>query len=359
MPPEALPFALPERDEVTRIRKRDAAALREGGRPRTQAMAGFEPGYADIVDWIVRITEEIWVERGIGRIYDTYDHACTIHTPYGVVRSVEEVIASTTASLNAFPDGEPHHLNVAWSGDEAAGFHTSHLGFSRSTNRGRSAYGPATGRRVGLHFAADCVSRANLIHTEWLVRDNGALVRQLGLDPDRVAREIAERGGRERFVISPPTRMIGQTPRGPLEIADDTAEGWARHLFHEIWNRRRLDRLGRFYDEEVAVLSGGGRVAKGLRNLSALLLSIMGAVPDGVMRVEHVCWSEETDGVILAVRWTLAGSTAAGGILGDEVPAGRAVEMMGVSHLRLDGPRIVEEWTVFDEIGVLAQAHAG
>ena len=359
MPPEGLPFTLPDRAAVTRIRKRDAEELRAPGRPRTQEMAGFEPHFADIVNYILRITEEIWVDRAIGRIYDTYDHACTIYTPYGVVRSVEEVIASTTASLNAFPDGEAHHLNVAWSGDELAGFYTSHLGFSRSTNRGRSAYGPATGARVGLHFAADCVSRANMIHTEWLVRDNGALVRQIGLDLDTVAREIAARGARERQVVSPPTRMDGQTPRGPLDLPKDTAEGWVRHLFHEIWNRRRLDLLGTFYADEASVMSGGGRVASGLRNLSALILSVMAAIPDGVMRVDHVCWSDETDGVILAVRWTLAGSTAKGGVLGDEVPAGRAVEMMGVSHLRLDGPRIVEEWAVFDEIGVLAQAYAG
>ena len=32
--------------------------------------------------------------------------------------------------------------------------------------------------------------------------------------------------------------------------------------------------------------------------------------------------------------------------------------MMGMTHLRFDGPKIVEEWTVFDEVGVLAFAYA-
>jgi hypothetical protein len=31
--------------------------------------------------------------------------------------------------------------------------------------------------------------------------------------------------------------------------------------------------------------------------------------------------------------------------------------MMGMSHLRLAGGRIVEEWMLFDEIGVLAQTY--
>ena len=127
---------------------------------------------------------------------------------------------------------------------------------------------PATGKRVGGHFAADCISQDNLIHTEWLVRDNGARVRQLGLDIDVVARDLAQIPRREAFVISPPTRMIGQTPRGPLDIPTGTPDGYIRTMFHEIWNRRRLDRLGEYYDDEVAVHSGGGRVARGLRNLS-------------------------------------------------------------------------------------------
>lgn len=352
-----LPFTLPEREPVTRIRLRDARDLKRPAERRTQALSGFEPQFSDIVDYIVRITEEIWVDRAIGRIYDTYDHACTIYSQLGVVRSVEEVIAATVATLNGFPDGETHHLNVAWSGDERQGFYTSHLGFSRSTNRGRSAYGPATGARVGIRFVADCVARENRIHTEWLVRDNGALVRQLGLDLEEVARTLAAAPGREVFIVSPDTRLEGQAPRSAYDGPRDTPDGYARGMMHDLWNLRRLDRLEQFYGPEVVAHSGGGRVAQGLRNLGALFLELMASVPDGVMRVENVCWSEETDGVILAVRWVLEGSTRKGGVLGDEIPEGRPIAMMGSSHLRLDGARIVEEWTVFDEVGVRAAAY--
>ena len=352
-----LPFDLPERPVATRIRKRNAADLRRPAGPRTQPMAGFDETYVDIVDYIVRITEEIWVDRAIGRIYETYDHACTIYSHYGVVRSVEEVIASTVATLNGFPDGEAHHLNVAWSGDEDAGFYTSHLGFSRSTNLGRSAYGPATGRKVGLRFIADCVSRENRIHTEWLVRDNGALVRQMGLDIDIVAREIAASTPRERFVVSPDTPLIGQSPREPYDGPRSTIEGYFTHHFQDIWNLKRLDRLPDHYAAEAIVHSGGGRVAQGIRNIGALILAVMASVPDGVVRVANVCWSEETDGVIVAVRWVLDGTTRKGGVLGDELPDGRPVSMMAMSHFRFEGGKIAEEWTVFDEVGILAQAY--
>ena len=172
-----LPFVLPDRPAVTQIRQCDARDLVHPTGKRTQPMAGFEDKFVDIVDYVVRITDEIWMDHAIGRIYDTYDASCTIYSSYGVVRSIEEVIAGTVTTLNAFPDGEIHHLNVAWGGDETADYYTSHLGHSRSTNMGRTGWGPATGRRASIRFAADCISRDSLIHAEWLVRDNGAQVR--------------------------------------------------------------------------------------------------------------------------------------------------------------------------------------
>jgi predicted ester cyclase len=351
-----LPFHLPERPSVTQIRRRDVGELANPSGERTQSMRGFEDQFVDIVDYIVRITDEIWMDRAIGRIYDTYDASCTIYSSYGVVRSVEEVIAGTITTLNAFPDGEIHHLNVAWSGDDQIGFYTSHLGHSRSTNVGRTGFGPATGKRVSIRFAADCISVENRIHTEWLVRDNGALVRQLGFDVHETARAVAAAPASEQFIISPEPRLEGQKPRAHLDLPTDTPDGWARHMFHNLWNLKRLDWLGRYYGRDAVVHGGGGRLAQGLRNVGALLIHVQAAIPDGIMRVEHVCHSEEADGVIVAVRWIYEGTTQPGGVLG-ECPSGKPVFMMGVSHLRLLGDKIVEEWMIFDEVGVLVQAY--
>ena len=353
---EGLPFALPERPTVTRIRQRDTADLRVSSGERTQPMAGFEDDFTDIVDYIVRITEQIWVERAVGRIYETYDANCTVYTTNGIVRSVEEVIASTTMGIHAGPDGESHHLNVAWSGDETEGFYTSHLGYARSTNIGASPYGPATGKRLGRFFVADCVTTDNRIHTEWLVRDNGAAVRQMGYDLHAVAALMAEQPLLETPIVSVPTRLQGQVPRKGYDGPTDTIEGWVANHFSQIWNMRRFDRIPDHYAHDVTAHWGGGRVAQGTRNLSSLVIAMLASLPDATMRIDHVCWSEETDGVIVAVRWMLEGTTRPGGLLGD-VPSGRQVGVMGMSHMRFSGPRIVEEWTIFDEVAVLIQAY--
>jgi hypothetical protein len=56
----------------------------------------------------------------------------------------------------------------------------------------------ATGRRLTYRIIADCVGRENVIHDEWLIRDQGAIMRQLGVDPRRYAADrIAAEGGPE------------------------------------------------------------------------------------------------------------------------------------------------------------------
>jgi len=355
---DGLPFALPARAPVTRIRQRNAAELLVPTGTRTQPMAGYEDDFTDIVDYIVRITEQIWTDRAVGRVYDTYDASCTIYTTNGVVRSVEEVIASTTMGIHAGPDGETHHLNVAWSGDETAGFYTSHLGFAHSTNSAATPYGPATGRRLGRFFVADCVSRENRIHTEWLVRDNGAAVRQMGYDLHEVAQRLAEAPISDTAVAITPTRLHGQSPRKSYDGPVNTVEGWATHHFDRIWNGRRFDHVMCSYAPDVVAHWAGGHVAQGQRNLQSLIIALLASLPDAVLRVEHVCWSDETDGIIVAVRWTLEGTTRPGGLLGD-VPTGRPVSVMGMTHLRFAGALIVEEWTIFDEVAILVQAYRG
>lgn len=353
---DGLPFTLPERPPVTRLRHVDPRLLLDPPGKRTQSLNGFDDEFVDIVDYIYRITHRIWVDRALGMIYDYYDHVSTIYTPYGVTRTVEEVVAATAAMINSFPNRESHFLNVAWSGDDKAGFYTSHLGFSRMVNRGPTIYGPTTNKTVVIRTVADCVSLNNQIHTEWLVRDNGAMVRQLGFDRHEVARKLAERGAMEALPESPTPRMYGQQPPKPLDLPNETVEHYMRHIFHDIWNRRRLDRLPDIYAPGAIAHSGGGRVAVGVRNISALIIAILTAIPDAVMQVDHVSWSEETDGVIVAVRWRLEGSTQSGGLLG-EVPNGRPVAMIGMSHFRFEQNKIVEEWTLFDEIGLLVQAY--
>lgn len=113
---------------------------------KKQSMQGFGD-YHNIIDYIIRITRQIWKEKDIGLIYDTYSHGVQIHR--GLINShgVNEVIAGTLQTLQSFPDRTGLGWSVVWSGNDKEGFFTSHRGRSIGTNLGNTLYGPATGKK--------------------------------------------------------------------------------------------------------------------------------------------------------------------------------------------------------------------
>ena len=344
-----LPFALPERPPVTRLRGRSVAGIRASAGPRNQALPGFEPKWRDIVHYIVGITEEIWSDLAVERIRATYAEDCVIHTSTGTTRGIERVIAGTVQSIWAFTDFSTEHLNVAWDVVDGGDFYTSHLGFARSVNTGATAYGPATDAPLARHFVADCVSRENKIHTEWLARDNMTGLKQMALDPVTVARELAQLPAPEPFVP-----LTADAPGLPASGDAATPHGWSERLFAS-WNARAFATAAGFYAADAVAHWPSLREGQGPRAVAQLMIGLLASVPDGLFRVEHVSWSEQDDGPIVAVRWRLDGTSSPYGAIGD-MPAERPVALIGMSHYRFAGALIEEEWTVFDELAVLVQA---
>jgi predicted ester cyclase len=182
-------------------------------------------------------------------------------------------------------------------------------------------------------------------------------VRQLGLDLHEVARAAAAVPPVESYVRPVPVRMEGQTPPGPLDLPRHTLEQHLRHLFHDVWNRRRLDALAEHYAPGAVLHTAGARVAVGPRAIRAAHVALMASIPDGRLGVGHVSWADETDGIVAAVRWEVTGTSRTGGWFGP-LPPGLPVRILGMTHCRFDDAgRIAEEWTVFDEVAVLAQAY--
>lgn len=347
------------RDEVTKVRHVTVDELLAPKQRTGFPMRGFDGEFADIVDYIFKITHRIWADRSVGLIYEYYDHACQVYTAFDVTNSVEDVVVGTIAMMQSFPDRESRFLNVAWSGDEVEGYYTSHLGFSQMTNVGPTVYGPATGRRVRILHCADCISRDNRIFREWLVRDNGALVRQLGFDIHEIARALAAKdaaAGRRPWFIGNPERSRGQALPEPLQRPKDGPENRVRHALHDAWNRRRLDVLRDLYTPSVNVHMAGGCEISGIDGIVYHFIQMLTAFPDALFSLDHYCDVEETDGTIVAVRWSLRGHHRGDGLFG--TPSGKPVYILGISHYRFEGERVAEEWTVYDELSILRQIHA-
>lgn len=329
---------------------------------RRQSMRGFDEDYTDIVDYIVRCTHRIWDRGAMGLLYTHYAPNCRVHTAYGVTYGREEMLTQSIAALAAFPDRQTYADDVIWTGDDEAGFHTSHRVVHVARNNGHSAYGPPTGRRIRHLGIANCLVRENLIVEEWLVRDGLATVRQLGLDENRVVERLL--AADERLGVRPsyghPARTAGQT--SPVEAWESDrpsgVEELVRRSQHEIWNLRRFDRIDAYYASNYLCSTSTDRRIYGTGDFQAYVVAFIAAFPDARMNVDHVySVGDEREGYRVASRWTLLGTHDGPGVYGE--PTGNPVNIMGITHHEVRDGRFVREWTVFDELALLKQLRGG
>lgn len=349
----------PQTEPITDLARSPELAriLADGGSGQRHSMRGFDEQFTDIVDYIVRITHNIWEEGGVGLIYDYYGHKCPVHMASGTSYAREDVVTGTLKTLSAFPDRKLFAEDVIWSGDDVQGFHTSHRILNTATNTGYSTYGPPTGKSATWRGIANCYVIENRIVEEWLVRDELSLILQLGLRPIDIL-EKQFRDYQEPQIRPDPlgelNRGLGQlAPQPHKDQAGSKIEDFIRRNYHDLWNRRLFNRLQELYQEQFSYHGATGREFKTLLEYKAYLYSLFGMFPDLQMGVDHVYWLGDDDKYRVAVRWLLTGTHTGPGIYGE--PTGARVHVMGISHHRIMSGKFVEEWTIFDEFELLKQ----
>lgn len=333
--------------------------LMNPGTERRQSMQGFEDQYVDIVDYILRITHRIWEEKDIGYIYNTYKHNSRVYDDYGLQYGRDKIVADTVHTVNAFPDIRLYGDEVIWAGNDEVGFHTSHRTVIAGHNTGHSKYGQPTGKKVVLWCIANCIALENEIFQEWVVYDTAALVRQLGFGLRETARETGNEvdwsGIDTRFGEA--ERLLGQGR--PFHLPEERAEGFDVKDFiertcHLVWNWRMLSRVDEAYAPTLVFLGSTGRSYYGRGELKSFILSILAMFPDLVHQIDDIYWmGNDEDGYLTSVRWSIVGTHRGAGIYGE--PTGRRVYMWGISQHHIKHGRIVQEWTLFNEFGVMQQ----
>jgi predicted ester cyclase len=320
-------------------------------------MAGFDPEYADIVDYIVKITHRIWEEKAIGLIYDTYIHNVSIWTTEGHSYGRDEVLAGTIRTLAAYPDIRLYADEVIWSGNDRDGFHTSHRIVWVGHNTGYSIYGPPTGQRILRIGIANCFVKENFIIEEWIARDEMAAVLQLGLNPFEAAARLAAHTLAWQTSSGELERVQGQAVPSRLPPRSEPGfdlEDFVRRAYHEIWDWRLLNKIDVHYTSDFVCHTVPARKLNGRGPYKAHLLGLMAAFPDAHLTIEHLYgMGDEHKGFKVMVRWNLQGTHRGAGPYG--APTGKRIYLMGISHLRIKDGKILEEWMIFDEFALLKQ----
>lgn len=315
------------------------------------------------MDYIVRCTHRIWEEKNVGLIYTHYLHNAIVHTPYGTRYGREGVIAGTVQMQVAFPDRRVMADDVIWTGDDEAGFYTSHRITSVGRNLGWSVYGPPTEQTAQFRVIADCVVKENRICEEWLVRDELAILHGLGLDVDETVARLIDAG------VCPPyrptalgaiERVVGQTtpdpvppmPDGPFDVA-----AFVRRTTHEIWNWRMFGKLRDYYAPDAICHTVDNADIQGHEDIITWYESLIAAFPDAQMSIDDAHWlGSEDEGYRVAIRWRLVGTHTGYGPYG--APTGRRATLMGISQQHIRDGRVAAEWMIFNPVALMCQLRA-
>lgn len=328
------------------------------GTDSTGNMAGFDTEFTDIVDYILRITYRIWEGKQVGLCFDYYSEDCPVYTLSGVTIGAAEVTQNTLATLASFPDRKLHADNIIWGGDDKNGFHTSHLISTEMTNLGDTEYGSATGKFAKIQVIAHCVVKDNRIIEEWLVRDNYSLVEQLGFNPEEIAICQASTPVQERYREwheSEVARLASSVSHERLAMTgDESVEPNLQARLHNIWNARMVGDVFSIYANTAEMHASANRDFTGHEAIAQFYLSFLGTFSELKFSIDYSCDnSHKSNGSYIAVRWTLTGKHTGGALFGQAT--GATVLILGESQYRFEDNKIVEEWTVFDQLAVMSQ----
>ncbi len=316
-------------------------------------MKGFSNRFKDFPDYIIGITKEIWEDRGIATLHDYYAPDIPVRSPGSVVKGNAGVIAATMATLAEFPDRTLLGEDVIWSGSPEEGMLSSHRLQSTATHVNDGVYGKATGKKLSYRIIADCHAINNQINDEWLIRDQGAIVRQLGWDPKDYARDlIAREGGPEACVA-------------PLTAKNDIPGPYKGNGNDNEWGDKYADILTRIMGADMAVIPAeydraanleypGGVTALSYDGADRFWMGLRSSFPNATFSIDHKIGRD--DPMMpprAAIRWSLSGKHDGWGVFG--APTGADVYVLGISHAEFGPWGLRREWTLFDDTAIWKQ----
>lgn len=321
-------------------------------------MKGFDPKFRDFPDYIIGVTKEIWEDRQIATLHQYYAEDIVVRSPSSVVVGNQGVIAATLATLAEFPDRTLYGEDVIWSGTPEAGMLSSHRLLSTATHSGDGVYGRATGRKLSYRILADCHAIANRINDEWLIRDQGAIVRQMGWEPQDFARDQIAREGGPSACVKPLTP--GTDRPGPYAGIGNDSE-WGARLADLLSRIMRADMaaIPQVYDRAAQLEYPGGVTGHSHRDADRFWLGLRAAFPDAVFAIHHTIGrGDPLMPPRAAIRWSLHGSHSGWGSFGP--PTGAGVHVMGITHAEFGpfgalGWGLRREFTLFDETAIWKQ----
>ena len=271
----------------------------------------------------------------------------------GIQQGNVAVKAATMATINEFPDRELLGEDVIYSDDPKHGLLSSHRLLTKATHTQDGQFGPATGKHWVVRVIADCAAKNDTIYDEWLVRDYGGIVRQLGMNPrDYAAGLIESEGGVAS--ASKPFTPDADVPGDYKGRGNDNAWGAAyanslnrimAHDFNQIlsdWDRAAIGEYP------------GAQTAYGRDEMVRFWVGLRSSFPNATFTIHHqIGMDADMLSPRAAIRWSLDGLHEGWGTFGR--PTGANIHVFGMSHAEFGPWGLRREFALYDEVAIWKQ----
>ena len=316
-------------------------------------MKGFDKKYKNFPDYILKITKQIWEGKNVDSIGEFYTDNIPVRSPFGITYGNKPVIEATYNTLKEFPNRQLLGEDVIWNGNDDKGYHSSHRILSKGTHLGDGFYGKPTGKDIYYRVIADCACKDNQVYDEWIVRDQGAMVRQIGYTPKEFAQIMIDKeGGLEKAKKLFDKNDIKPSDYYPINVEKSSpGENYSKILskvFEGGYDFKDYNRASNIYWP-------GNKLGHGREDISKFWNSLKDIFTDIKFTIEHVGYLDESDkNPRASIRWFLEGLHS-----NDSEDYGKKTNsklfIMGINHVELNQDGIIREWVLFDEVAIWKQ----
>ena len=316
-------------------------------------MKGFDKKYKNFPDYILKITKQIWEGKDVDSIGEFYTDNIPVRSPFGITYGNKPVIEATYNTLKEFPNRQLLGEDVIWNGNDDKGYHSSHRILSKGTHLGDGFYGKPTGKDIYYRVIADCACKDNQVYDEWIVRDQGAMVRQIGYTPKEFAQIMIDKeGGLEKAKKLFDKNDIKPSDYYPINVEKSSpGENYSKILskvFEGGYDFKDYNRASNIYWP-------GNKLGHGREDISKFWNSLKDIFTDIKFTIEHVGYLDESNkNPRASIRWFLEGVHS-----NDSEDYGKKTNsklfIMGINHVELNQDGIIREWVLFDEVAIWKQ----
>ena len=316
-------------------------------------MKGFDKKYNSFPDYILKITKQIWEGKDVNSIANFYTEDIPVRSPFGVTYGNKPVIDATFATLREFPNRQLLGEDVIWNKDSEDGYHSSHRILSKGTHLGDGSYGKPSGKNIYYRVIADCACKNNQVYDEWIVRDQGAMVRQIGFTPKEFAQKIIENEGgigkcKKIFNLKSDMKSEYKPNPAPKDSVGVKYSNILNTIFTNDYNFSD-------YARAASIYWPGNKIGHGREDIEKFWQSLKGAFSNFKFSIEHIGYLEEpSKNAKASIRWFLdANHSNKTSDFGEAT--NKNIFIMGINHAEISDGKVIREWVLFDEVAIWKQ----